>query len=156
MKIVSVIALMLVLVVAAITAQQGNINWTQIRLSDAIPLPGNAPLVVKLTSGHTANGFCVQNTGGTNLFCVDKDGNALITGGNKVQISGAGGGRVQMSGATSGSVTLAVPATAGTNTITLPASTGTLALKTGVTVTGSCCTITAITEGIITAATCVP
>jgi len=99
-------------------AQRGNINWTQIRIQDPIPLPGNNPLVITLSAGHTANGLCVQNSAGSNLFCIDKDGN--------ITTYGAGGGEVTLYGSTSGSITLKVPAVAGTNTITFAAATGTV------------------------------
>jgi len=137
---------LLLLLAASLLAQRGNINWTQIRIQDPIPLPGNNPLVIKLSAGHTENGLCVQNSAGATLFCVDKDGN--------VKTYGTGGGKVQLYGSASGSVTLAVPAAAGTRIATFPAATGTVALTSAVTASGSACAITAITAGIITAATC--
>jgi hypothetical protein len=110
--------ILLVLLAAACLAQRGNVNWTQIRIQDPIPLPGNNPLVIKLSSGHTANGLCVQSYAGATLFCVDKDGN--------ISTYGTGGGEVTLYGSTSGSVTLKVPAVAGNNTITFAAATGTV------------------------------
>ena len=102
-------------------AQRGNISWTQIRIQDPIPLPGNNPLVIKLSAGHTANGLCMQTSAGVNLFCIDKDGNIITYG--------TGGGEVTLYGSTSGSITLKVPAVAGMNTITFPASTGTVTVE---------------------------
>ena len=139
---------LLLLLAAVCVAQRGNINWTQIRLQDPIPLPGNNPLIIKLSQGHTANGLCVQSYAGATLFCIDKDGN--------MQTFGAGGGRVQLYGSTSGSVVLAVPTAAGSNTATFPAATGTVMLEGTVTASGSACTITAITAGKIMGATCTP
>lgn len=127
--------ILLLLLAAVCLAQRGNVNWTQLQLNTPMQLPGNNPFVIKLSSGHTANGFCVQSYAGVNLFCVDASGN--------VNTYASGGGQVVLYGATSGSVTLSVPAVAGTRTPSL-----------SVNASGTSCTITAITAGIVTAATC--